>query len=40
MQLNLPSVGIAMDLRFDYQHILPYIDPHTRSYKGEEKGEK
>tara|TARA_R100000353_G_scaffold25644_1_gene21876 strand:- start:507 stop:629 length:123 start_codon:yes stop_codon:yes gene_type:complete len=40
MQLNLPDAGIPTGFEFDSQRNLPYIDPHTRSYKGEEKGSK
>ena len=40
MQLDLPDAGISRGFEFDYQRKIPYIDPHTRSYKGEEKGEK
>ena len=40
MQLNLPSAGISTGFEFDSQRNFPYIDPHTRSYKGEEKGSK
>ena len=39
MQLNLPDAGISTGFEFDSQRNFPYIDPHTRSYKGEEKAQ-
>ena len=36
----MPDAGISTGFEFDSQRNFPYIDPHTRSYKGEEKGSK